>query len=242
MVAARSVRLWHVGFLGGHKLVEHGVVVFELAVELLVITLLADVNRGHKIHRRCAAFFVGGRKSNDGCFQRQWLVVLIARQTKISACRLIVLRRVCIFCGRQRSCRQEQHQTHGKFRLKTEHPIPFAYQVKNEHIRLTSIVARSATENYRGVGVRKPSIKIATYHIAVIPPMWFCASPSVTAGGIAIIFKEAALHLSKDESILKHNLQGESPERWASAGSCPTCGGLFLLSYQLSAVSYQLFI
>ena len=31
-------------------------------------------------------------------------------------------------------------------------------------------------------------------------------------------------------SILNAILQGASPDRWASTGSCPTCGGLFLLA------------
>ena len=41
------------------------------------------------------------------------------------------------------------------------------------------------------------------------------------------VSKELTLRLSKDQAYLVAVLQGASPDRWASAGSCPTCGGLF---------------
>lgn len=63
---------------GRHQLIQHGVVLFELLVELAVVIALADVDDANQIHGQPFARLVGRDVAYGRRLQRRGVVVIIA--------------------------------------------------------------------------------------------------------------------------------------------------------------------
>ena len=77
--------------------------------------------------------------------------------------------------------------------------------------------------------MRRPVRCSASYHMAAVPPMWFSETPDSLKWGRATIFKEAALHLSKDQAYYCESCRARALRDGLLQVPAPPAEAFFLL-------------